>query len=60
MLLRCWIIGSTKQSAPEIRKANLVSPKIIPVCYTKSFQAATQGERTQTEHSSPSELTGQD
>lgn len=45
---------------PDLRQANLVSPKIVPAYCMKTFQAAVQGERSKTEHPSPSELRGQD
>ena len=53
-----WTTESTKQGSLR-RKMNVVSPKIVPAYCTENSQAAVQGKRTQTEHDSLDELTGQ-
>lgn len=54
-------LANRKQKAvvPERRETNVVNPKIVPDYCMESFQAAVQGERTQTEHDSDPEPGGQ-
>ena len=53
-----WTTENTKQGSLR-RQMNVVSPKIVPAYCTENSQAAVQGKRTQTEHDSLDELTGQ-
>ena len=48
-----------KTVVPERRKTNVVNPEIVPDYCMESFQAAVQGERTQSEHDSDPEPSGQ-
>lgn len=58
----CSDTGQSKHKTvvPERSKTNLMRPKTVPAYCVKSFPAAVQRERTQAEHSSTPELTGQD
>ena len=58
VLSRLWTTGSTKQGSLR-GKTNVTSPKIVSAYCTENSQAAVQGKRTQTEHDSLDELTGQ-